>query len=231
VQNHTSTTMHDPSWQVVVTSCAAVIEAEQRRLLCPATLAAPDQHLCSLSLDVLTELMLRIQAFLRNYEPVSSAYASVFLNRLARRLGSIQHVHSYIQQHTDDFVRCAAQIAHKIAEENKQTTSAAHPLAHVDSTASDLAELRGLLGKLLDLLTGDERYTLMVNIQVDFPAGEKPVALGGTFEPDTAIFQHAKKFNAKSKQEHRERCRAAQTAARPFSKTPSTRLCRAVFKK
>jgi len=69
VQNHTSITMHDPSWEVVVAGCAAVIEAEQRQLLCHATLAVQDQQLCTLSLDVLKELMRRIKAFLHNYEP------------------------------------------------------------------------------------------------------------------------------------------------------------------
>ena len=231
MQNHTSITMHDPSWQVVVAGCAAVIEAEQRQLLSHASLAVQDQHLCTLSLNVLTELMCRIQAFLRNYEPASSEYASVFLNRWAHRLGTMQQVRSYIQQHTDNFVRCAAQIAHKIAAENRQDTPAPHALAHAYNTASDLLELRGLLGMFLDLLTGDERYALMVHIQVDFAAGEKPVALGGTFEPDTGIFQYAKKFNAKSKQEHRDRCRAAQATARSLSKTSSTRLCCAVPKK
>ena len=158
-------------------------------------------------------------------------YSSVFLGRCVRRLGTVQHMDSYIQQHDDNFARCAAQIAQKIAAESTQTAFAAHYLRYPYSTTPDIWELQGFLCPLLELLTGDERYALMLNIQVDFAAGERQVAFGGTFEGNSAIFQQAKKINAKSKHQYKERHRAAQNACRPISKAPTTRFSRAASKK
>jgi len=148
-----------------------------------------------------------------------------------RKLDTVERAHRCIQQNDVDFARCVANIAEKIALHNATNTIGETAetlyLACPENTAPDLAALRDCLREYVDLLSGDEKYALIVNIQADLDAGEKPVALGGSFEGNSAIFQQAKKNNAKSKIEHREARRAAQSA----TKTPSTRISRAASKK
>ena len=221
--------MHGPSWEVVLGACEAVLEAEQWQLVAGGNLSAQEQRSSTLCLDVLKQLMHRIKGYFSDYEPSGEVYSKACLAKWMRQLDTEECAHRCIQQNDDDFAQCAANIAEKIALQNAANTAGdtfeTLYLACPENIAPDLAALRDCLREYVDLLSGDEKYALMVNIQADFDAGEKPVALGGSFEGNSAIFQQAKKSNAKSKREHREARRAAQT------KPLSTRISRAASKK
>jgi len=223
--------MHSPSWEVVLCACEAVLEAEQRQLVSVGSLSAQEQLSSTLCVDVLKQLMHRIKGYFSDYEPSGDMYSKACLAKWMRKLDMGERAHRCIQQNDVDFAQCAANIAEKIALQNATNTTGETAetlyLACPENIAPDLVALRDCLREYVELLSGDEKYALMVNIQVDFDAGEKPVALGGSFEGNSAIFQQAKKSNAKSKREHIEARRAAQSA----TKTPSTRISRAASKK
>jgi len=215
----------------VLCACEAVLEAEQRQLVSRGSLSAQELRSSTLCLDVLHKLMHRIKGHLSDHEPSGKVYSKACLDKWMRKLDTVERAHRCIQQNDVDFARCVANIAEKIALHNATNTIGETAetlyLACPENTAPDLAALRDCLREYVDLLSGDEKYALIVNIQADLDAGEKPVALGGSFEGNSAIFQQAKKNNAKSKIEHREARRAAQSA----TKTPSTRISRAASKK
>ena len=160
--------MHGPSWEVVLCACEAVLEAEQRQLVSGGSLSAQELLSSTLCLDVLQKLMHRIKGYFSDYEPSGKVYSQAFMAKWMRKLDTVECAHRCIQQNDVDFAQCAANVAEKTAMQNATNTIGETAetlyLACPENIAPDLAALRDCLREYVDLLSGDEKYALLVNI-------------------------------------------------------------------
>jgi len=212
--------------------CETVIEAEQRQLWHDGLISAEDMHRSTLFLDVHKILLHRLKGFFSDYKRMGDFYSDVFLAKWERQIRMEDRVYICLQQHDKHYRQEVAIIVEKIVQADRVDGMIKNLyLTCPHNIQADLTRLRYYLCSFIELLSGDEKFALMVNIQVHFDAGEKPVAFGGSFEADSAIFQQAKKINTKLKREYKEACRTVQHESTPVSKYSSRQISMTAAKK